>query len=166
VVAFSAMAAPAHPSIRVLALAFVATLMATGCSFGRITVNEPLDPRAVSGLVPGESTAADVVELLGAPSDVVPLGRRSAYRYDAESTKAAAFLMIVVNLGNVDRRSDRVWVFFDEDDVLTHVAATFAMGRTRYGFPWTDVHRNVKKEHAERHAAHDAAAASQGSEGG
>lgn len=105
-----------------------------------MTVNEPLDVAAVRALEPGRSTAAEVVEVLGAPTDVVPLGRRSAYRYEAQATKATALVLLVLNMGTVDRRADRVWVFFDERDVLTHVAATFASHRPRYGMPWRDVH--------------------------
>jgi hypothetical protein len=115
-----------------------------------MNVNEPLDALAIAPFEPGVTTAADVVEALGAPSDVVQLGRRSAYRYDAMVSKGAGLVLLVVNLGHMDSRSDRIWVFFDEDDVVTHVAGTFATHRTRYALPWTDVHTAERSERADR----------------
>lgn len=136
---------PLPNSTRRLALAISALALALlpGCALARMSVNDPLDPAAVRQLQPGVSTAADVVELLGAPTDVVSLGRRSAYRYDAEKTKIAGLVLILFNMAHRDTRSDRVWVFFDEDQRLSHLASTFATHRTQYALPWSDVHRET-----------------------
>ena len=111
-----------------------------GCAFARQDVNEPLDVATVRELVPGKTTAREVVERLGAPTDVVQLGRRTAYRYDATSGKSTLLILLLINFANQDTRSDRVWVFFDEKDVLTHCGATFGTHRTQYALPWEDVH--------------------------
>ncbi len=37
-------------------------------------------------------------------------------------------------------RTDRLWVFFDEKDVLTHCGATYGTHRTQYALPWESVH--------------------------
>ncbi len=115
-------------------------LSTAGCAFARQDVNEPLDVATVRELVPGKTTAREVVERLGAPTDVVQLGRRTAYRYDATTAKSTLLILLVVNFGNQDTRSDRVWVFFDEKDVLTHCGSTFGTHRTQYALPWEDVH--------------------------
>jgi hypothetical protein len=81
-----------------------------------------------------------VVEKLGAPTDVVQLGKRSAYRFDATRQKSTVLFLLLINFANQDARSDRVWVFFDEHDVLTHCGATFGTHRTQYAMPWEDVH--------------------------
>ena len=121
-------------------------LLCTACVFGRQDTNEPLDAAAIRGFVPGRTTAREVVERLGAPSDVVQLARRTAYRYDATSTKSTFLALIVVNLGNQDTRSDRLWLFFDEKDVLTHYGASFGTHRTQYSLPWEDVHEAADNE--------------------
>ena len=96
-----------------------------GCFLSRTQVNGPIDNEAIATrLVPGETTAADVVALLGAPNEVVQLGRRSAYRYQHDQQKSAGIFLLVVVVMNRDTQSDRTWVFFDEDDVLTHVGST------------------------------------------
>ncbi|GDY01846.1 hypothetical protein LBMAG49_11750 [Planctomycetota bacterium] len=101
-------------------------------------------------LKPGTTTAKEVVERLGAPTDIVQLGRRVAYRYDASVTKSAGLVLILFNMFGQDTRTDRVFVFFDEKDVLTHYGATFAVHRTQYALPWQNVHD--ASDNAERDA--------------
>lgn len=110
------------------------------CAIMRQETNGPLDATVVRSLQPGTTTAREVVDKLGAPTEVVQLGKRTAYRYDASCTKGAGFFLIVFNMLATDTRSDRLWVFFDENNVLTHYGATFAVHRTQYALPWEDVH--------------------------
>lgn len=123
---------------RVLLLATL--LSAPSCVVGRQDTNDPIDARIVKTLQPGVTTAKEVTEKLGAPVEVVQLGRRSAYRYDANTIKTNGILLLIVNLFGQDSRSDRVWVFFDENNLLTHVGATYGTHRTHYALPWDDVH--------------------------
>ncbi|MBL9078836.1 MAG: hypothetical protein JNL08_15125 [Planctomycetes bacterium] len=125
-------------------------LFAAACAFARQDTNDPLDAATIRSFVPGTTTAREVVERLGAPTEVVQLGRRSAYRYDATAAKSTVLLLLVVNFGNQDTRSDRLWVFFDERDVLTHYGASFGTHRPQYALPWEDIHE------AEDNAARDA----------
>ncbi|MCK5944302.1 MAG: hypothetical protein KAI24_20110 [Planctomycetes bacterium] len=111
-----------------------------GCGIARQDVNEPLDASRVAELQPGRTTAREVVEKLGGPNEVVQLGRRTAYRYDSSTAKSAVLFLLLVNFGNQDTRQDRLWVFFDENDVLTHYGATYGTHRTQYAMPWEDVH--------------------------
>ncbi|GAB4146473.1 MAG: hypothetical protein Fur0037_14540 [Planctomycetota bacterium] len=110
------------------------------CALARQESNDPIDARIVRTLEPGRTTAREVVERLGAPTDVVQLGRRTAYRYDASITKSAALFLILFNMGAQDTRTDRLWVFFDENDVLTHYGASYGTHRAQYALPWEDVH--------------------------
>ena len=48
----------------------------TGCLIDRSTTNEPLAADVVAALEPGRTTAREAVERLGAPVEVVQLGRR------------------------------------------------------------------------------------------
>jgi hypothetical protein len=121
-------------------VASFALLLLASCALARSTQNEPLDPQLVNRLEPGKTTAAQAVELLGAPSEVVQLGKRSAYRYDHTATKGAGLILIVLILGNLDSRQDRVWLWFDEHNVLSHVGRTFASHHAQYAMPWEDVH--------------------------
>lgn len=115
-------------------------LFLPACALARQETNDPLDARVVNSLEPGKTTAKEVVERLGAPTEVVQLGRRTAYRYDASITKSAGLILLLFNMVAQDTRSDRVWVFFDENDLLTHYAASYATHRAQYTLPWEDVH--------------------------
>lgn len=126
------------------------SLSLSSCFFGRTVVNEPLDPAVIARLKPGTTTATQAVDLLGAPSDVVQLGKRFAYRYDHSVEKSAATWLLLFAMYNSDLRQDRAWLFFDENAVLTHAGATLGAHRGQYAAPWEDVHE------ASDHAARDA----------
>ena len=119
-----------------VALALAASL--PGCFISRDSLNRPLRDEVAAELVPGQTTAKDVTDKLGAPNEVVQLGQRTAYRYDFTNTKRAGFTVILVTFLNEDTRSDRIWLFFDAKDVLTHTGATFQGEDTEYAMPWDD----------------------------
>ena len=73
---------PTSPQLLTRTLLALSLTLAPGCLISRTTVDQPLDSAALTALEPGTSTAADVVAALGAPDEVVQLGRRSAYRFD------------------------------------------------------------------------------------
>ena len=125
-------------------------LLLGACGIARMETNEPLDATLVRTLQPGVTTAREVVEKLGAPTEVVQLGRRSAYRYVASSAKSAGLILLVFNMFAQDMRTDRLWVFFDEKDLLTHFGATYGVHRTQYALPWEDVQE--PEDNAERDA--------------
>ena len=118
------------------ALLISLALLSPGCALARLDVNEPLQREAVEGLKPGLHTAADVARLLGGPTEVVQLGRRSAYRYDHRTEKRTGLWLILVGFAGSDERSDRVWTFFDENELLTHVGSTFESGDAQYELPF------------------------------
>lgn len=116
-------------------LVLVSLSLLPGCLLDRSTTNAPLDPAAVQGLVPGTSTADDVTRLLGAPVEVVQLGRRSAWRYEYQLMKRAGLFLILFGTRGTDTQADRVWVFLDEQDRVTHVGATFDASEAEYALP-------------------------------
>ncbi|MFT4512305.1 MAG: outer membrane protein assembly factor BamE (lipoprotein component of BamABCDE complex) [Planctomycetota bacterium] len=127
-------------------LLLLALLPFAGCIIARQDVNEPLSAPLIKQLQPGTTTARQVVELLGGPNQVVQLGRRTAYLYEATSAKSAVVFTVVFNVGNSDTRQDRLWVFFDEADKLSHYGATYGTHRTQYAMPWENVHEASDNE--------------------
>ena len=117
-------------------LAGALTLGLSGCFLSRSDVNHPVDADKVAALVPGTHTAKDVTQLLGAPVEVVQLGHRSAYRYEYERLKRTGFFALIIGLQGIDQRSDRVWVFFDENQLLSHVGATFEGRDAEFELPY------------------------------
>lgn len=122
------------------ALALLLVPLSSACLVDRTTTNVPISREVVGTLTPGTTTAREAVAALGAPLEVVQLGLRSAYRYEFVVSKRAGLVLILVGLISRDTRSDRAWLFFDEEDVLTHVAATFEGADSQYAMPWDKVH--------------------------
>lgn len=126
-------------AMRHILVAVLAAFLCSACFISRDRANEPLEKQRIDALVIGQAKAADVAAALGAPTEVVQLGRRSAWRYDFTTQKTSGFTLIVVTFLNTDKRSDRCWLFFDEGDVLRHVGTTLDADDTRYAMPWQDV---------------------------
>jgi hypothetical protein len=101
----------------------------------RSAINVPIEPAAVASLQPGTSTADDVTRLLGAPTEVVQLGRRSAWRYEYVMTKRAGLFLLIFSTVGTDTQADRVWVFLDEQDVVSHIGSTFDSKEAEYALP-------------------------------
>ena len=122
-----------------LPLVLLPLLFLPACFMGRSTRNEPLDTEVIATFEPGRTTAEDVTNALGPPLRVVELDVRSAYLYEFTQTKNAGLVFILVNFVNTDERSDRIWLFFDSRDVLTHHGSTFAAERTEFSMPWSKI---------------------------
>jgi hypothetical protein len=127
---------------RLAALLMLAPL--AGCYLSRSTTNEPIEPQRVARLVPGETTQAQALELLGAPTEVVQLGRRSAWGYDHALQKQAGLWLLVVGLLNTDTQQDRVWLFFEEDGRLAAAGATLSASSAVYELPWSRTHERKR----------------------
>ena len=70
-------------------------------------------------LTKGESTRANVLALLGPPSQVIALDGETALYYLFEKSQGDGLILLVYNRMRIDTRYDRAIFFFDEHDVLT-----------------------------------------------
>lgn len=105
------------------------------CFFGERRLNSPIDADAIAQLQVGVSTAMDVTEALGAPEQVVELGTNSAWLYRHNHEKNTGLFLLIVGLYGEDTQSDRVWTFFNEQGVLTHVGATLQADEAEFQLP-------------------------------
>lgn len=122
-----------------LLVLLAALLLVPSCFISRDTSNEPLSKPRMETLKPGASTATDVANTLGAPNEVVQLGKRMAWRYDFTAAKTGGFSIIILTFINSDARADRAWFFFDENSVLQYTGQTFQAEGAEYAMPWYDL---------------------------
>ncbi len=121
---------------RLLPLPFLAALLlAPACYIGESSIHHPFAPEQVAQLKPGHSTAQEVADLLGAPTQVVEIGSGSAWLYEHAVAKDAVLWLLVIALRGNETQSDRVWVFFDAQGKLTHAAASFEAADAGYAIP-------------------------------
>jgi outer membrane protein assembly factor BamE (lipoprotein component of BamABCDE complex) len=135
----AALVAPVLVPFPALALALILAASLSSCFVTRRTVNVPLTAEKLATIVPGQTTATEVAELMGGPNEVVQLAYRQAWRYDYEVQKRAGLALIVINFLNEDTHQDRAWVFFDQDDVVTHVGTTLESGLAEFAMPWYEL---------------------------
>ena len=120
-----------------LGISLLIVALCTGCVvLGKNTEYQPLDPALLDPLVPGQSKAADVCKVLGAPSQVVELSNGNAYVYRRSVIKGTGVWLVLVTFVNGDEQHDRVVFFFDKNDLLTHYGVSLNAGKASYGFPF------------------------------
>ncbi|MBL7008684.1 MAG: hypothetical protein ISR76_06775 [Planctomycetes bacterium] len=105
------------------------------CALSRSVTNQPLDPELIASLQPGVTTALEVAQRLGAPAQVVELRSRSAWLYEHVQEKNEGVFLLLLGLHGRDIQADRCWVFFDENDVLTHYGSTLQAADAEYDVP-------------------------------
>jgi len=133
------------PGRRVLAVALALAVLAAcpGCFFSRAKRHAPIDAEKLAEIEVGVSTIDDVVELLGAPTDILFSSREHdplrvfALEYAYEVTKSTGFTVIVLTFLNSDAKRDHVLVFFDDAGLVSAVGSTLAADRARYGLPFS-----------------------------
>lgn len=96
----------------------------------------PFDTSQLDKLIPGKTTAAEVTEVLGAPSTIVKLSNGNAYIYRHSLSKGTGLWLVIVSFGNYDKRKDQIVIFLDKNDVVTHYGVTLDAHRAAYGLPF------------------------------
>ena len=107
-------------------------LLCGSCVMSEMTIGQPLESSAISQLQPNHSSAQDVADLLGAPNEVVELGNKSAWLYEAQKERLAGIFLLVFGTSGQDTQFDRCWVFFDENGLLTHIASSLEANNAEY----------------------------------
>ena len=96
----------------------------------------PFDAQGLSQIKPGQTTAAEVTKLFGAPTQIVKLSNGNAYVYNRSLSKATGVWLVLVTLVNYDTQYDRMVFFIDENDVVTHYGSSFKAETAAYGTPF------------------------------
>jgi hypothetical protein len=112
-------------------------LLCAGCAmFGKSKEHHGFDARWLDQCTAGTTTAADVVKLFGAPSNMVELSNGNAYVYERSVSKGTGIWLIILSFGNYETQYDRVVFFFNNEDILTHYGLSMSAGDSSYGLPF------------------------------
>jgi len=106
------------------AFILLAALASAGCSsFGSVDGVENLWREVpVDQFQKGVTTQADVLELLGPPSQLISLHEQTVFYYLTKRTSGKGKIFIVWNQMDAKSEYDRAIFFFDSDGVLQEVA--------------------------------------------
>lgn len=109
----------------------------SGCLvMGKNKEYQAFDASELDGLVPGQTTAAEVSRIFGAPSQVVKMSNGNTYVYKRSVAKGTALWLLILSFGNYDKQYDQVVFFFDQNDMLTHYGVSLNAGKASYGLPF------------------------------
>ena len=99
-------------------------LLSAGCANwdGYAGVDNRWRAQDVPVWTPGETTAADVAEFLGPPSQLIPLHDETVFYYMREGRDGNALMLLVWNQGTQTMEYDRAIFFFDKKGVLKNFA--------------------------------------------
>ena len=115
----------------------IIVVLLSGCAvMGRGKDFRPFDEQALTQIKPGQTTAAEVTKLFGAPSQIVKLSNGNAYVYARSVSKATGAWLIVLTLANYDTQHDRIVFFINQNDVVTHYGSSFKTDKAAYGMPF------------------------------
>ena len=115
-----------------------ALLLLPGCFISKDLEERTWDAQAVERLEVGKSTRADVLRVLGSPSEVIELLDSDAYVYEHAVEKTTGLFVIVFNATRRDRQYDRVTVIVDRQGTVAAVGTRWTADQAIYGLPWTD----------------------------
>ena len=79
-------------------------------------------PAVTAGLVRGQTTRQEILDLLGPPSQVISLDDETVLYYLFEHSAGNGFILIAYNRFTIDTRYDRAIFFFDGNDRLSDYA--------------------------------------------
>lgn len=123
---------------KILLPAIISILIAvSGCAIiGRDRDFRSFDSKSLTSVVPGKTTAGQVTQIFGAPTQVVKLANGNAYMYTRATSKGTVVYLILVTFANYDRQYDQIVFFFDKTDILTHYGTSLNEAQASYGMPF------------------------------
>lgn len=121
----------------VLSITLLFLLTCTGCfAFGTNKEYQPFNAEQFASIQPGETTAKEITELFGAPTNIVEMSNGNAFIYQRSISKGTFIWLILLSFGNYDNQTDQVAFFFDNQDVLTHYGTSLNADKASYGLPF------------------------------
>ena len=122
-------------TVKILTVFLITTLLSGCIVLGKNKQFQPFDSTELDKLVPGQTKAAEVTEIFGAPSEVVELANGNAYVYKRTVTKGTVCWLLLVTFGNAERQQDQLVFFFDLNNTLTHYGLSLDADKAKYGLP-------------------------------
>ena len=109
----------------------------SGCFvLGANKAYHPFDSDALVTIQPGQTTAQDICQVFGAPSEVVEMSNGNAYIYHRSVAKGTVIWLLFISFGNYDTQADQIVFFFDNNDLLTNYGVSLNAENAEYGLPF------------------------------
>ena len=118
--------------ITAMALGFLVTALA-GCGFNRHQINQANLPTRVAGVVPGQTTLAELVAMAGGPAtSITPVGDKRLYVYTFGDAKTKGLYLILLNISKTNSAIDTGIFLVNENDIVEWMQ----VGENTEDLPW------------------------------
>jgi hypothetical protein len=103
------------------------------CTWQRTQINQADLERRVAGVVPGQTTAAQLEQMAGGPpTSITPIGQKQLYAYTYGDAKTEALTLLIINIGKTNSGIDTALFLIDEDGVVEFTR----VGQNSKDIPW------------------------------
>lgn len=120
----------------IVGMVLVGTLVAAigGCSFNRQQINHADLPDRVSGVVPGQTTLAELEKMAGGPAtSITPVGdNKRLYTYTFGDSKTGGLFLILLTISKTNTGIDTASFLVNQDDIVEAVQ----VGKNSEDLPW------------------------------
>ena len=104
-----------------------------GCTWGRQQINQADLENRVAGVVPGQTTAAELEKLAGGPpTSITPIGQKQLYAYTFGDSKSEALTLLIINIGKTNTGLDTALFLIDENGIVE----SSRVGTNSKDLPW------------------------------
>jgi hypothetical protein len=119
--------------MRISLAAAVVVIALGGCTWGRQQINQADLERRVAGVVPGQTTVAELEQMAGGPpTSITPIGQKQLYAYTYGDSKSEALTLLIINIGKTNTGLDTALFLIDENGVVESAR----VGTNSKDLPW------------------------------
>ena len=103
------------------------------CTFSRDQVNQSDMPSRMAGVVPGQTTLAELEAMAGGTAtSITPIGDKRLYAYTFGDAKTAGLTLILLNISKTNAGFDTALFLVDENNIVEWAG----VGRNSEDLPW------------------------------
>jgi len=105
----------------------------TGCGFNRQQINQADLPQRVSGVVPGQTTLAELEQMAGGPAtSITPVGDKRLYVWTFGDVKTKGLYLVFLNISKTNTAIDTGIFLVNENNVVEWMQ----VGENTEDLPW------------------------------
>jgi hypothetical protein len=119
--------------MRISLAAAVVVMALGGCTWGRQQINQADLERRVAGVVPGQTTVAELEQMAGGPpTSITPIGQKQLYAYTYGDSKSEALTLLIINIGKTNTGLDTALFLIDQNGIVESAR----VGTNSEDLPW------------------------------
>jgi hypothetical protein len=105
----------------------------SGCGFNRHQINQADLPNRVAGVVPGQTTLAELEAMAGGPAtSITPIGDKRLYTYTFGDAKTKGLYLILLNISKTNSAIDTASFLVNENNIVEWMQ----VGNNTKDLPW------------------------------